>query len=120
VSSIASNAEATRLLIGVRNKALFGPRGSASLLLPWEACASARLLISNIRGRIDGLLVALGERELVPGKISYTPHGAMVQLEFGPPLPAAGRWLHLGLPRSAWPPQGCCELNAVEFTAELG
>jgi hypothetical protein len=119
VSCIAAHSEATRLLIGVRNKALFGSRGSASVLLPWEACASARLLISNIRGRIEGLLVAHGERELVPSKISYTPNGAMVQLDFGPSLPAAGRWLHLGLPRSAWPPQGCCELNAVEFTAEL-
>jgi hypothetical protein len=119
LSCIGAHGEGTRLLIGVRDRALFGPRGSASLLLPWEACASARLLISNIRGRIDGLLVAHGERELVPAKISYTAQGAMVQIDFGPPAPESSRWLHLGLPRAAWPPQGCCELSAVEFTAEL-
>ena len=119
VQCIATASLATEHQIVVDNRALFNARGMATLLLPWDGGAMVRLLLRNVRARVDNCVVACGSDELRPSTIDYTDAGAVLSLRA--PAVAADRdtLLHLSLPRAAVPEDGFCDVGAVEFNVDL-
>jgi len=99
-------------------RALFNSRGLGALLLPWGAPCQARLLLRNVRARIDGSQIALGGQSLAPLAVDYTEHGAFLKLELPAVAPGRDALLHLSLPRDAVPNDGFCDIGAAEFTIE--
>ena len=99
-------------------RALFNSRGLGAFLLPWGAPSQARLLLRNVRARIDGCQIALGGQSLSPLAIDYTEHGAFLKLALPAVAPGRDALLHLSLPRDAVPNDGFCDIGAAEFTVE--
>ncbi|MBQ0933787.1 hypothetical protein [Ideonella paludis] len=100
-------------------RALINARGLGSLMVPWDGCASARLLLRNVRARVDDCEICIADHELSPSDLQYTEKGAILSLRL--PMLAAGRdaLLHLSLPRAAVPGDGFCDIGAAEFIADL-
>lgn len=115
---IAAGAETLAHHIAHEGRALFNSRGLGSLLLPWGAPSAARLLLRNVRARIDGSEIALGPHTLAPTAVDYTEHGAFLRLALPAVLPGRDALLHLSLPREAVPGDGFCDIGAAEFTVE--
>lgn len=115
---IAAGVETLAHHIAHEGRALFNSRGLGTMLLPWGAPSQVRLLLRNVRARIDGSGIALGPHSLSPTAVDYTEHGAFLRLT----LPAVGAGqdalLHLSLPREAVPNDGFCDIGAAEFTVE--
>ena len=78
-----------------------------------------RLLLRNVRARVDDSEIALGTDTLQPSHLDYTERGAILSLRL--PSIAHGRdaLLHLSLPREAVPGDGFCDIGAAEFTADM-
>jgi hypothetical protein len=119
VSCIATVSEAMRHHIMVRDSALFGPRGHASIVLPWDTAGRLRLLVRNIRARVDTMTAAIGSLSCTPEDVHYTERGAMVSLRLPAPGDVRDALLHLSLPRAAVPQDDFCDVGAMEFTAEM-
>jgi hypothetical protein len=100
-------------------RALFNSRGLGALLLPWGAACQARLLLRNVRARIDGSEIALGPHTLAPSWVDYTEHGAFLRLSLPAVSLARDALLHLSLPRDAVPDDGFCDIGAAEFIVEI-
>lgn len=99
-------------------RALFNGRGLGALAVPWGAPCQARLLLRNVRARIDSLQVAIAGQSLTPLAVDYTDFGAFLKLAL-PAVPADKEaLLHLSLPRDAVPNDGFCDIGAAEFTLE--
>lgn len=119
VQCIATATQATEHQIVVDNRALFNARGMASLLLPWDGAATVRLLLRNVRARVDNCVIACGRDELRPSSIDYTDAGAILSLR-APAVPAdRDSLVHISLPRVAVPEDGFCDVGAVEFNVDL-
>ena len=104
--------------IAHEGRALFNSRGLGAMLLPWGAPCQARLLLRNVRARIDGSQIALGGQSLSPLAVDYTEHGAFLKLALPAVAPGRDALLHLSLPRDAVPNDGFCDIGAAEFTVE--
>jgi hypothetical protein len=104
--------------IAHEGRALFNSRGLGAMLLPWGAACQSRLLLRNVRARIDSSQIALGSHTLAPTWVDYTDHGAFVRLSLPAVAPARDALLHLSLPREAVPGDGFCDIGAAEFTVE--
>lgn len=115
---IAAGAETLAHHIAHEGRALFNSRGLGTLLLPWGAPSAARLLLRNVRARIDGSEIALGPHTLAPTAVDYTEHGAFLRLALPAVQPGRDALLHLSLPREAVPGDGFCDIGAAEFTVE--
>lgn len=100
-------------------RALINARGLGSMLVPWDGCVSARLLLRNVRARVDDCEICIADHELSPADLQYTEKGAILALRL--PMLGAGRdaLLHLSLPRPAVPGDGFCDIGAAEFIADL-
>lgn len=119
VRCIATTSDALRHHIMLRDKALFSPRGMATVLLPWSGCTGAKFLLRNVRARVDDMIVALGDAQIKPAAVHYTDLGAFVTFDAPPLLPGRDALMHLSLPRAAVPTDDFCEIGAAEFTSEL-
>jgi hypothetical protein len=118
VKLVAAGAQPQAHHITHSGMAQFNGRGLGALVLPWGAACQARLLLRNVRARIDGSHIAVGTQALAPGWVDYTEHGAMLRLDLPSVLPGRDALLHLSLPRDAVPPDGFCDIGAAEFTVE--
>jgi hypothetical protein len=80
---------------------------------------SARVLLRNVRERVDDCEICIADHELSPSDLQYTEKGAILSLRL--PMIGAGRdaLLHLSLPRPAVPGDGFCDIGAAEFIADL-
>lgn len=114
----AAGAETLAHHIAHEGRALFNGRGLGALLLPWGAPCQARLLLRNVRARIDGMQLAMGRHALAPTAVDYTEHGAFLRLVLPAVEPGQHALLHLSLPREAVPNDGFCDIGAAEFTVE--
>lgn len=119
VHCIATISELLQHHIQVQDLALFGPRGMGNLLLPWDGACQVRLLMRNIRARIDGLVGAMGPLQLLPESVDYIEQGALVTLRIPPSAGRRNSLLHLSLPRMAVPGDGFCDMGALEVLAEM-
>lgn len=99
-------------------RALFNGRGLAAIAVPWGAPCQARLLLRNVRARIDTLQVAIAGRSLSPLAVDYTDFGAFLKLALPAVTSGQEALLHLSLPRDAVPNDGFCDIGAAEFTLE--
>lgn len=115
---VVAGAEALAHHIVHEGRALFNGRGLGALLLPWGAPCQARLLLRNVRARIDGMQLAMGSHRLAPTAVDYTEHGAFLRLALPAVEPGQDALLHLSLPREAVPNDGFCDIGAAEFTVE--
>jgi len=115
---IAAGAETLAHHIAHEGRALFNSRGLGAMLLPWGAPSRVRLLLRNVRARIDGSGIALGSHTLAPAAVDYTEHGAFLRLALPAVEPGQDALLHLSLPRDAVPNDGFCDIGAAEFTVE--
>ncbi|MFO1340061.1 MAG: hypothetical protein U1F53_17850 [Burkholderiaceae bacterium] len=115
---VAAGAETLAHHIVHEGRALFNSRGLGALLLPWGAPCRARLLLRNVRARIDGSEIALGRHALAPTAVDYTEHGAFLRLDLPAVAPGRDALLHLSLPREAVPGDGFCDIGAAEFSLE--
>lgn len=115
---VAAGAPTLAHHIAHEGRALFNSRGLASILLPWGAACQSRLLLRNVRARIDGSEIALGPHTLAPAWVDYTDHGAFLRLNLPAVAPSRDALLHLSLPREAVPGDGFCDIGAAEFTVE--
>jgi hypothetical protein len=115
---VAAGAQTLAHHIAHEGRALFNSRGLGTMLLPWGAPCRARLLLRNVRARIDGSQIALGAHALAPNAVDYTEHGAFLRLELPAVTPSQDALLHLSLPREAVPNDGFCDIGAAEFTVE--
>lgn len=104
--------------IAHEGRALFNSRGLGAILLPWGAPCQARLLLRNVRARVDASAIALGEQALAPVTVDYTDHGAFLRLGLPAVTPGQDALLHLSLPREAVPGDGFCDIGAAEFSVE--
>jgi hypothetical protein len=118
VRLVAAGAATLAHHIAHEGRALFNSRGLGALLLPWGAPCTARLLLRNVRARIDGSEIALGPHTLSPTAVDYTEHGAFLRLTLPAVPPGRDALLHLSLPREAVPGDGFCDIGAAEFTVE--
>jgi len=119
VNCIATLAEPMLYHVLVQDRAVFGPRGEASVVLPWAGANRARLLLRNVRSRIDDLHAAFQGLDLPPAAVHYTEHGALVDFTFPAAKPGGQALLHLTLPPTALPPDDFCDIGAAEFSLEL-
>lgn len=119
VTTIACASTMTAHHIVHESRALFNARGLASVLLPWNGCARVKLLLRNVRARIDTAQFAGPAGPLRPEHLTYTEFGAVASLAL-PPVPA-GRdaMLHVAIPADAAPADGFCDIGAVEFRVAL-
>jgi hypothetical protein len=115
---VAAGSETLAHHIAHEGRALFNSRGLGALLLPWAAPSRARLLLRNVRARVDTCQIALGPHQIVPASIDYTEHGAFMRLDLPAVPPGQDALLHLSLPREAVPGDGFCDIGAAEFTIE--
>ncbi|HEV8689463.1 MAG TPA: hypothetical protein VGQ91_04135 [Ideonella sp.] len=115
---VAAGAGTLAHHIAHEGRALFNSRGLGALLLPWGAPCQARLLLRNVRARIDGSEIAIGRHALAPTSVDYTEHGAFLRLALPAITPGRDALLHLSLPREAVPGDGFCDIGAAEFTVE--
>lgn len=99
-------------------RALFNSRGLGSFAVPWGAPCQARLLLRNVRARIDTLQIAMAGQSLAPLAVDYTEFGAFLKLALPPVEPGCDALLHMSLPREAVPNDGFCDIGAAEFTVE--
>lgn len=100
-------------------RALFNARGLASLLLPWNGCSRVKLLLRNVRARIDNAQFACPAGPLRPEHLTYTEFGAVASLALPPVPPGRDAMLHLSLPADAAPGDGFCDIGAIEFRVAL-
>lgn len=117
----ATAAEPLAAHMSNEGRAMFNHRGMGALLLPWGGPCAARLLLRNVRARVDDTLVACGHRILAPATVDYTEHGAIMKLVLtAPETPGPGRdaVLHMSLARAAVPADSFCDIGAAEFTVE--
>lgn len=119
VQFIAAAAPSLAHHVVMEGRALFNQRGLATLMLPWDGSAHTRLLLRNVRDRIDESEIALGEDTIQPSHLDYTERGAVLTLRL--PAISLGRdaRLQLSLPRRAVPDDGFCDIGAIEFMADL-
>ncbi|WP_374674446.1 hypothetical protein [Ideonella sp.] len=115
---VAASAPTLAHHVANEGRALFNSRGLASLLLPWAAPSRVRLLLRNVRARIEGGEIAVGDRRLEPDAVDYTEHGAFLRMSLPGVPPGRDALLHLSLPRDAVPGDGFCDVGAAEFTVE--
>ncbi|HJV70907.1 hypothetical protein [Ideonella sp.] len=115
---VAASADTLAHHIAHEGRALFNSRGLGAMLLPWGAPSQVRLLLRNVRARIDGCGIALGPHTLSPTAVDYTEHGAFLRLLLPAVGPGQDALLHLSLPRDAVPNDGFCDIGAAEFTVE--
>ncbi|MFZ5550257.1 MAG: hypothetical protein ACOZJX_16295 [Pseudomonadota bacterium] len=115
---VAAGAPTLAHHITHEGRALFNSRGLGAMLLPWGAACQSRLLLRNVRARIDGSEIALGPHTLAPTWVDYTDHGAFLRLNLPAVAPGRDALLHLSLPREAVPGDGFCDIGAAEFTVE--
>jgi hypothetical protein len=118
VQIVAAGSQTLAHHIAHEGRALFNSRGLGSILLPWGAPCQVRLLLRNVRARIDTSAIALGENALAPATVDYTDHGAFLRLSLPATAPGQDALLHLSLPRDAVPGDGFCDIGAAEFTVE--
>jgi len=118
VQLVAAGSQTLAHHIAHEGRALFNSRGLGALLLPWGAPCLARLLLRNVRARVDASAIALGEHALSPTTVDYTDHGAFLRLALPAVAPGQDALLHLSLPRDAVPGDGFCDIGAAEFTVE--
>ena len=115
VQLVAAGSETLAHHIAHEGRALFNSRGLGAMLLPWGAPCQARLLLRNVRARIDRSEIALGSHTLAPRAVDYTEHGAFLRLSLPAVEPGQDALLHLSLPRDAVPGDGFCDIGACEF-----
>jgi hypothetical protein len=118
VQIVAAGSQTLAHHIAHEGRALFNSRGLGSILLPWGAPCQVRLLLRNVRARIDTSAIALGENALAPATVDYTDRGAFIRLSLPATAPGQDALLHLSLPRDAVPGDGFCDIGAAEFTVE--
>jgi hypothetical protein len=118
VSLVAAGSMTLAHHIVHEGRALFNSRGLGALLLPWGSACQSRLLLRNVRARIDSSQIALGPHTLAPTWVDYTEHGAFLRLTLPAVAPSRDALLHLSLPREAVPGDGFCDIGAAEFTVE--
>jgi len=118
VQLVAAGSETLAHHIAHEGRALFNSRGLGALLLPWGAPCQARLLLRNVRARIEGSQFALGPHTLAPKAVDYTEHGAFLRLALPGVAPGNDAVLHVSLPRDAVPADGFCDIGAAEFVVE--
>lgn len=99
-------------------RALFNGRGLGAIAVPWGAPCQARLLLRNVRARIDSLQMAIAGQTVSPLAVDYTDFGAFLKLALPAVAPGQEALLHLSLPRDAVPNDGFCDIGAAEFTLE--
>lgn len=104
--------------IAHEGRALFNGRGLGAFVVPWGAPCQARLLLRNVRARIDSLQIAIAGQSLSPLAVDYTDFGAFLKLALPAIAPGREALLHLSLPRDAVPNDGFCDVGAAEFTLE--
>lgn len=116
---IACTGETLPHHVITERRALINARGLGSVMIPWDGCQSARVLLRNVRARVDDCAICLADHELSPADLQYTEKGAILSLRL--PMLGAGRdaLLHLSLPRPAVPGDGFCDIGAAEFIADL-
>lgn len=119
VHFIAATSDSLAHHVVMEGRALFNQRGLASLLLPWDGCVQVRLLLRNVRARVDDSQIALGTDILQPSFLDYTERGAILSLRLPSIAPGRDALLHLSLPREAVPGDGFCDIGAAEFTADM-
>ncbi|HSI46733.1 MAG TPA: hypothetical protein VLA61_00520 [Ideonella sp.] len=119
VSCIATLAEPMLHHVLVKDRALFGARGEATVVLPWAGADRVRLLLRNVRSKVDDLHAACQGADLPPAAVHYTEHGALVDFVFPAGRPGGQAMLHLTLPAAALPPDDFCDIGAAEFSLEL-
>ena len=118
VQLVAAGSQTLAHHIAHEGRALFNSRGLGAILLPWGAPCQARLLLRNVRARVDTSVMAVGEHTLAPTAVDYTDHGAFLRLALPAVAPGQDALLHLSLPRDAVPGDGFCDIGAAEFTVE--
>jgi len=118
VQVVAAGSQTLAHHIAHEGRALFNSRGLGAILLPWGAPCQARLLLRNVRARVDSSAIALGEHAISPTAVDYTDHGAFLRLAVPAVAPGQDALLHLSLPRDAVPGDGFCDIGAAEFTVE--
>jgi len=104
--------------IAHEGRALFNGRGLTAIVVPWGAPCQARLLLRNVRARIDSLQIAIAGQTLSPLAVDYTDFGAFLKLALPAVPQGLEALLHLSLPRDAVPNDGFCDIGAAEFTLE--
>ncbi|TDM05604.1 MAG: hypothetical protein C4K60_12680 [Ideonella sp. MAG2] len=119
VQVIACTGDTLQHHVIAERRALINARGLGSLFIPWEGCDSARLLLRNVRARVDDSEMCVADHALKPSDLQYTEKGAILSLR--PPMIGLGRdaLLHLALPRPAVPADGFCDIGAAEFVTDL-
>jgi len=118
VQLVAAGSETLAHHIAHEGRALFNSRGLGTLLLPRGAPCQARLLLRNVRARIDRSEFAIGPHSLAPRAVDYTEHGAFLRLALPGVAPGQDALLHLSLPRDAVPADGFCDVGGAEFIVE--
>jgi hypothetical protein len=116
---IAAASDSLAHHIMVEGRALFNPRGLASVMLPWDCCHQARFLLRNVRDRVDDAEIAVDEADLRVSYVDYTEQGARLTVQLPPITHGRTAGLHLSISRSAVPADGFCDIGAAEFSAEL-
>lgn len=119
VEHMASVSESTVHHAVAENRALFNDRGLGSIWVPWGAETASRMLLRNVRDRINDGVSAIGSRSLPMEWVDYTDRGAILKMRL--PVTEAGHpaLVHLSLPRNAVPTDGFCDVGALEFIVEL-
>ncbi len=116
MQALATTAEPALHRGLTQGRALFGPRGTLTLVPPWSGCTRLQLRIGGIVDRTEGTRVHLHGAVLRP-VVRHTEAGAQLQVEL--PACAGSCPLQVQLPRRALDPQGHTELQALMFCTEL-